>query len=57
VQGGRGDPLRALGPRRLRTNLRVVNPKMSNFAVKRPEHRNWPRPTRTPEQPVVVLRS
>jgi hypothetical protein len=46
-----------LGPRRLRTNPRVVKRKMSNFAVKRPEHRNWPRPARTPEQAVVVLGS
>ena len=47
----------ALGPRRLRTNPRVVKRKMSNFGVKRAEHRNWPRPTRTPEQAVVILGS
>lgn len=44
-----------LGRRRLRSNPRVVKRKMSNFAVKRPEHRNWPKPKRTPEQAVVIL--
>ncbi|MFZ2056680.1 MAG: hypothetical protein WAV54_04660, partial [Acidimicrobiales bacterium] len=46
-----------LGPRRLRSNPRVVKRKMSKFGVKRPKHRNWPKPTRTPEQAVVILGS
>jgi hypothetical protein len=41
--------------RRLRAAARVVKRKMSNYRVKRPEHRAWPRPTRTPAQAVVVL--
>lgn len=31
--------------RRLRSNPRVVKRKMSNFRLKRPEHRHWPQPT------------
>lgn len=43
--------------RRLRSNPRVVRRKMSNFGVKRAEHRHWPQPTRTPAQAVRVLGS
>ena len=42
-----------LPPRRLRANPRVVKRKMSNYGVKRPEHRNWPQPTR--RSSVVIL--
>ena len=35
-----------LPERRLRANPRVIKRKMSNWRVKRPEHRNWPQPTR-----------
>ena len=41
--------------RRLRAAARVVKRKMSNYGVKRPEHRHWPKPTRTPAQAVRVL--
>ena len=34
-----------LPTRRLRSNPRVVKRKMSNFRLKRPEHRHWPQPT------------
>jgi hypothetical protein len=34
-----------LSPRRLRSNPRVVKRKMSNFKLKRAEHRVWPQPT------------
>jgi hypothetical protein len=34
-----------LPPRRLRSNPRVVKRKMSNFKLKRAEHRAWPQPT------------
>ena len=44
-----------LPPRRLRANPRVVKRKMSNYGVKRPEHRNWPRPTR--KSPAAVARA
>ena len=44
-----------LGPRRLRANPRVVKRKMSNFGVKRAEHRNWPQPTKASGQAVVIL--
>jgi len=36
-----------LPTRRRRANPRVVKRKMSNFGVKRPEHRRWPPPPRT----------
>lgn len=42
--------------RRLRAAARVVKRKMSNYGVKRAEHRSWPQPTRSPAQAVVVLR-
>ena len=34
-----------LPKRRLRANARVVRRKMSNYNVKRAQHRNWPTPT------------
>jgi hypothetical protein len=44
-----------LGPRRIRTNPRVIKRKMSNWAVKRPEHRNWPKPTKPPSDAITIL--
>jgi hypothetical protein len=44
-----------LPPRRNRTNPRVVKRKMSNFKLKRPEHRAMPQPTQPFSQVVVVL--
>jgi hypothetical protein len=41
--------------RRLRAAARVVKRKMSNYGVKRPGHRNWPRPTRHAAAAVHVL--
>lgn len=41
--------------RRLRSAARVVKRKMSNYGVKRPEHRAWPQPTRTPSHALHVL--
>ncbi len=41
--------------RRLRSAARVVKRKMSNYGVKRAEHRDWPRPTLAPMQAVEVL--
>jgi len=46
---------RLLPPRRLRANPRVVKRKMSNYNVKRADHRAWPQPTRPPGQAVRVL--
>jgi hypothetical protein len=43
-----------LPARRLRSNPRVVKRKMSNFRLKRPEHRHWPQPTR-PFRAAVLL--
>ena len=40
--------------RRLRANPRVVRRKMSNFAVKRPEHRSWPQPTMSIEDAIRI---
>ena len=48
-----GDQL--LRERRLRAAPRAVKRKMSSYQVKRPEHRNWPQPTRTPADAVRVL--
>jgi transposase IS4-like protein/DDE family transposase len=42
--------------RRLRAAARVVKRKMSNYAVKRAEHRTWPQPTRSPARAVVIVR-
>jgi hypothetical protein len=51
-----GEVLHHLLPRRrLRSNPRVVRRKMSNYGVKRPEHRHWPQPTLPVEQAVCVL--
>jgi len=41
--------------RRLRAAARVVKRKMSGYAVKRTDHRDWPQPTKTPAQAVRVL--
>jgi len=44
-----------LRSRRLRSAARVVKRKMSNYGVKRAEHRDWPQPARAPAQAVRVL--
>ena len=44
-----------LPPRRLRANPRVVKRKMSNYNVKRPEHRNPPKPTKHPDTAATIL--
>lgn len=44
-----------LPARRLRANPRVVKRKMSNYAVKRAGHRDWPQPERTPSEAVRVV--
>ena len=44
-------------PRRKRSNPRVVKRKMSNFGVKRDEHRNRPQPTRDPADTLTVART
>ncbi len=46
-----------LPQRRLRAAPRVVKRKMSGYGAKRASHRNWPQPTRRPEDAVVVLTS
>jgi len=48
---------RLLPPPRRRSNPRVVKRKMSNFGVKRDEHRNRPQPTRDPADTVTVART
>lgn len=40
--------------RRLRAAARVVKRKMSNYGVKRAEHRSWPRPTMPPADAIRV---
>ena len=50
----RSSPSR-LGPRRLRTNPSVIKRKMSNWGVKRPEHRNPPKPTKPPSDAITIL--
>lgn len=44
-----------LPARRMRAAPRVVKRKMSNYGVKRTEHRAWPQPSRPPENAVTVL--
>ena len=44
-----------LPERRQRTYPRVVKRKMSNWRVKRPEHRNWPKPTKPIEDAITIL--
>ena len=46
-----------LPTRRLRAAPRAVKRKMSNYAVKRASHRDWPQPTTHPEDTVVILSS
>jgi hypothetical protein len=46
---------RLLPERRLRSNPRVVKRKMSNFHLKRAEHRSWPQPTLPFHQAVAVI--
>ncbi len=44
-----------LGPRRLRSNPRVIKRKMSNWPVKRPEHRDPPKPSKPPTDAITIL--
>lgn len=44
-----------LGPRRLRSNPRVIKRKMSNWPVKRAEHHNPPKPTQAPGDAITIL--
>ncbi len=44
-----------LGPRRLRTNPRVIKRKMSNWGVKRPEHHDPPKPSKPPSDAITIL--
>jgi hypothetical protein len=44
-----------LPERRLRAAARVVKRKMSNYGVKRAEHRSWPRPTLPVDQAIQVI--
>jgi hypothetical protein len=44
-----------LPARRLRANARVVKRKMSNFGVKRSEHRSWPQPTKPPAEAIAII--
>ena len=49
MQGERTDP------RRNRINPRVIKRKMSNWMKKRPEHRNYPQPTKDFRAAIVLL--
>jgi hypothetical protein len=40
---------------RLRSNPRVIKRKMSNWPVKRPEHRDPPKPSKPPSAAITVL--
>jgi hypothetical protein len=53
VRGVR-EVLRRLLTRRLRANPRVVKRKMSNYKAKRTHHRNWPRPTKPPDEAIAI---
>jgi hypothetical protein len=41
--------------RRLRSNPRVVKRKMSNFRLKRPEHRHWPQPAQPFRESIALI--
>jgi hypothetical protein len=41
--------------RRQRSNPRVIKRKMSNFALKRPEHQHWPQPTLSFRQSLALI--
>jgi hypothetical protein len=43
-------------PRRNRINPRVIKRKMSNWKKKRPEHRNYPQPTKSFRESITLLR-
>ncbi len=45
-----------LPKRRMRANARVVRRKMSNYNVKRAQHRDWPTPTLPIEQAILIIR-
>lgn len=47
---------RLLPVRQLRSQPRAVKHKMSNYHLKRTEHRTWPQPTRTSTQAVLITR-
>jgi hypothetical protein len=44
-----------LPARRLRRNPRVIKRKMSNWGVKRPEHRNPPKPSMPAADAITLL--
>jgi hypothetical protein len=44
-----------LPARRLRAAPRAVKRKMSNYIVKRPAHRDWPQPTRRPQDALIIV--
>jgi hypothetical protein len=44
-----------LDGRRLRANPRVIKRKMSGWPVKRPEHRQWPQPSRPAKETIEIL--
>lgn len=45
---------RLLPKRRRRSNPRVVKRKMSNFPLKRTQHRNQPQPTHEPTEAIRI---
>lgn len=47
---------RLLPARRLRSQPRAVKRKMSNYQLKRAEHRDWPQPTRAGTQAILITR-
>ena len=44
-----------LPERKPRENPRVIKRKMSNWGVKRPEHRNWPQPAMPAKDAIAIL--
>lgn len=46
---------RLLPRRRLRAAAPVIKRKMSNYGVKRSQHRSWPQPTRSPPQAIGIV--
>ena len=42
--------------RRLRASPRAVKRKMSKYNVKRATHRDWPQPTKRPQDAITILK-
>jgi hypothetical protein len=54
IARGIRESLRRLSKRRVRTSPRAVRRKMPTYALKRTEHRCWPRPARPSDKAITI---